>query len=189
MRQLVTLDRDGTINVEKGFLGDPADVELLPGAGAAVRRLNRAGCAVAVATNQSGVARGYYTLAEMEATNARVREALRAEGAEIDAFEFCPHHPDATVPEFRAVCDCRKPGTGMARRAAEKLGVRAEGAAVIGDRLVDVGLGLNLSGPAILVLTGAGAAEREEAGRAGLEPSAVVPDLKAAVEWLLARQE
>ena len=140
---------------------------------------------MAVATNQSGVGRGLYTLEVMHATNARMVEVLEREGARLDAVEFCPHHPEAAVAELRMVCECRKPGTGMAKSAAAKLGVKAEGAATIGDRLIDVEMGLKLGGRGILVLTGVGTEHRAMAAREGVAPTAIVADLSAAVEWLL----
>lgn len=188
MRPLVLVDRDGTVIVEKGFLGDPAGVELIAGAAAAIRKLNEAGWAVAIATNQSGVGRGFYSLERMRATNDRLVALLEAEGARLDAVEFCPHHPEARLEEFRKRCSCRKPGTGMAANAAAKLNLSADGAAVVGDRLVDVEMGLALGGPGILVLTGVGEEQREDAARAGITPTAIVPDLRGAVDWLLKRK-
>lgn len=182
MKRLALLDRDGTIIVDRGFLSDPAGVELLPGAADAIRQLNATGWAVAIATNQSGVGRGLYSLEAMHATNARVVEILGREEARIDAVEFCPHHPEASQ-----ACDCRKPATGMARTAAEKLGVSLAGAVVIGDRLADVKMGLAIGGAGVLVLTGLGVENRGLAAAEGVTPSAIVPDLGGAVEWLLAR--
>ncbi len=187
MKRLALLDRDGTIIVDRGFLSDPAGVELLPGAVGAIKQLNAADWAVAIATNQSGVGRGLYSLAAMHATNARVVEILSRAGARIDAVEFCPHSPEAGAGEFCRACDCRKPAPGMARAAAEKLGVSLAGAVVIGDRLADVKMGLAIGGAGVLVLTGLGVENRGLAAAEGVTPSAIVPDLGGAVEWLLAR--
>lgn len=186
---MVLLDRDGTINVEKGFLADPEKVELVPGAAAAIRKLNTAGWAVAIVTNQSGVGRGLYTLPAMHATNARVVEMLAAQGARVDVVEACPHHPDAGHPLLRRVCPCRKPRPGMAVRASRALGATLTGCVVIGDRLADIRMGLELGGKGILVLTGYGEQHRRLATRARVVPSAIVPHLPAAVDWLLGGAE
>lgn len=179
------LDRDGTVIVEKPFLADPAGVELIPGAAAAIRRLNEAGWAVAIATNQSGVGIGRYMIPPMLATNARVEELLAREGARLDAVEWCPHHPRAGHPLYRRVCGCRKPAIGMAVSAARKTGAWLTGCVVVGDRLVDVEMGLRLGGCGVLVLTGHGSKNRLLAERRGITPSATVPSLLEAVDWIL----
>ena len=189
-RRIVLLDRDGTINVEKGFLADPAGVQLIPGAARAIAKLNRAGFAVAIVTNQSGIGRGMYTREDMHATNARVVGLLRKAGARIDAVEFCPHHPEAMIPVLRRVCRCRKPGTLMARRAATRTGATLKDCVVVGDRLNDIRMGINLKGKSVLVLTGYGRAHsllarRERMKRDGTIPDAIVKDLPAAVGWIL----
>jgi D-glycero-D-manno-heptose 1,7-bisphosphate phosphatase len=185
MKHLALLDRDGTIIAEKKFLADPAGVRLIPGAARAIRKLNDAGWAVAIVTNQSGVGRGYYTLDAMHATNARVVELLARKGARVDAVEYCPHHPQAEVARYRRRCRCRKPGTGQALKAARRLGATLTGCGVIGDRLVDVEMGLRLGGSGVLVLTGLGREHRRLAAEEGVKPTAVVRDLPAAVRWIL----
>jgi D-glycero-D-manno-heptose 1,7-bisphosphate phosphatase len=186
MTRLALLDRDGTIIVEKRFLSDRERVELIPGAAEAIRRLNAAGWAVAIVTNQSGVGRGFYRLSDMHAVNARVVERLAGEGARVDVVEYCPHHPAGGIPWLRRRCNCRKPAPGQAIRAARRLGVSLTGCAAVGDRLSDVELGLRLGGRGILVLTGDGAAHRLRLARARITPSAVVPSLSEAVDRLLA---
>ncbi len=185
MRRMALLDRDGTIIVEKRFLADPAGVELIPGAAAAIRRLHDAGWAVSIVTNQSGVGIGQYMLPEMHATNARVVELLAREGAVLDSVEYCPHHPQAGHPLYRRRCDCRKPRPGMGFSAARKTASTLTGCAVIGDRLVDVEMGLRLGGCGVLVLTGYGARHRLLAERRRVTPSATVPSLSEAVDWIL----
>ncbi len=104
---MVFLDRDGTIIRDTEYLSRPDDVELLPGAADAIRALNDAAVPVVVVTNQSGIARGYLSVAEYEAVAKRLDELLAARGARIDATYYCPHHPD-----FGGNCDCRKPSAG-----------------------------------------------------------------------------
>jgi D-glycero-D-manno-heptose 1,7-bisphosphate phosphatase len=184
-KRIVLLDRDGTVIVEKSFLGDPRGVELIPGAARAIRRLKKAGWAVAIVTNQSGVGRGHYTLAQMKATNARTLEVLRRAGARVDSLEYCPHHPEAELPRYRRVCSCRKPGPGMARRAARKAGATLTGCVSVGDRLVDVKLGQNLGGKGVLVLTGYGRKHRVLAKKEGVRPDRIARSLPHAIDWIL----
>ncbi|MCR6629385.1 MAG: D-glycero-beta-D-manno-heptose 1,7-bisphosphate 7-phosphatase [Magnetospirillum sp.] len=148
-RRFVLIDRDGTLNVERHYLSDPDQLQLIPGAGAAVAALNRAGFGVAVITNQSGVARGYFDLARLDAIHARLRALLAAEGAKIDGLYVCPHGPDDD-------CDCRKPLPGMVRQAVAEHGFDPARAVVIGDKEVDVELGRAVGATTILVRTGHG---------------------------------
>ena len=187
-KAIVLLDRDGTVIVEKKFLADPDGVELIPGSARAIKRLKKAGYAVAIVTNQSGVGRGYYTLAQMKATNARTLQVLRKAGARIDSLEWCPHHPEAEVRKYRRMCNCRKPAPGMAIRAARKAGATLKGVIVVGDRLVDVELGQMLGGRGILVLTGYGRKHKALARKTGVKPDAVVGNLAKAVDWILGGQ-
>lgn len=170
-RAAAFLDRDGTILVEKNYLASPADVELIPEAAEALRRLQDAGYVLVVVSNQSGIARGLYGEAEYRAVDARMRELLRPHGVEIAASYHCPHHPD-----FTGECDCRKPAPGLFERAIRDLELDPARSWLIGDRLRDLAPAGALGARAILVRTGYGAAE---AGRAPAEV-AVVADLKEA---------
>ncbi|HYC33425.1 MAG TPA: HAD-IIIA family hydrolase [Gemmatimonadales bacterium] len=173
----VFLDRDGTIIEDAGYLGDPAGVRLLPGSAEAVARLNRAGRPVIVVTNQSGIARGLLGEQQYLATEARLDALLSSAGAAVDAHYHCPHHPDITGP-----CDCRKPGTLLYRRAAERFGLDPHACWWVGDRLRDVEAALTLGGRGILVRTGEGMIEAQ---RDGASRYAIVDDLAAAVGLIL----
>ena len=140
------IDRDGTIIRDSNYVRDPNDVELLPGAAAAIARLNGAGIAVAVITNQSGIARGWLTQADYAAVRARLDELLSAEGARIDGTFMCPHLPDITGP-----CDCRKPGLKLYREAIAQFGIEPRDSLFVGDRWRDVAPGVALGGRAILL--------------------------------------
>lgn len=166
------IDRDGTVIVEKDYLGDPAGVELLPGTVAGLRRLLELGYGLAMVTNQAGVGRGFYTEADMHAVNRRMADLLAEHGLAFEAIYYCPHHSEAG-------CACRKPAPGMIRQAQAELAVDAERSVVIGDRWSDVALGKGLGMTAILVETGYGADQTRDAGA-----DAVVADLAAAAEWL-----
>ncbi|WP_019832298.1 D-glycero-alpha-D-manno-heptose-1,7-bisphosphate 7-phosphatase [Sphingomonas sp. PR090111-T3T-6A] len=148
-RPAVLLDRDGTIIVERDYLSDPALVELETGAVEGLRALAEAGFVLAVLTNQSGIGRGYFDLMAAKAVNARVAELLAAEGIVIAGWYLCPHAPDEE-------CDCRKPRPGMARQAAEELGLDLARSWVIGDKSSDVGLADAVGARSILVTTGHG---------------------------------
>ncbi len=143
------LDRDGTIMYDFHYTDQPEDVILLGGAARAVRRLNDAGIPVIVATNQSGIARGFFTMADAERVNARLQELLVAEGAHYDDIYVCPHHPD-----FSGACACRKPGTLLFERAALDHGLDVARSVFIGDRFRDIEPGLTLGGAGILVPNG-----------------------------------
>jgi D-glycero-D-manno-heptose 1,7-bisphosphate phosphatase len=137
-RPAAFLDRDGVLIVDDGYPHDPAKVQWIPGAWQAVRRLNEAGYFVFVVTNQAGVGRGYYT----EETVRRLHRWMAAEmakaGAHIDAFEYCPHHPEAEVAAYRRSCNRRKPGPGMILDLMAHWPVEREGSFMIGDRSTDV---------------------------------------------------
>jgi D-glycero-D-manno-heptose 1,7-bisphosphate phosphatase len=137
-RPAAFLDRDGVLNVDRGYTFRPDDLELMPTAAAAVRRLNATGYTVIVVTNQAGVARGFYSEDAVKAFNAHMREVLQAQGARIDAFYYCPHHPDGTVKELAIRCDCRKPAPGMLEQAAHDWPIDRGHSFLIGDKDDDV---------------------------------------------------
>lgn len=133
------LDRDGVLNIDHGYTHRPEDLAFVPGAAAAVRRLNQSGRKVIVVTNQAGVARGLYDEAAVERFHAAMAKALAAEGARVDAFYYCPFHPEALVEAYRhADHPDRKPNPGMLLRALSDFGVAPEDAFLIGDRDSDL---------------------------------------------------
>lgn len=174
LRPAAFVDRDGTINVERNYLRSPAELELIPGAAAGLKDLQARGFALVVLTNQSGVARRYFTLDAVAAVHARLAEMLAAEGVILDAVYLCPHGPaDA--------CDCRKPLPGMALRAAADLGLDLARSVMIGDKGVDLGLGRAIGARTILVRTGHGLAEEPVAAKLA---DFVADDLAAAANWV-----
>jgi len=182
----VFLDRDGTIIEEVGYLDRPERVELFPWTIDAVRVLNRAGLAVVLVSNQSGVARGFFTEDVVDAVHQRMADLLAEGGARIDAYYYCPHHPDGKVPQYAQICDCRKPGRGLVDRAARELGIDPAQSFVVGDRWLDVALGRAVGAQSVLVRTGYGASE-EDRRPADLAADAVVDNLIAATSWILGR--
>ncbi len=187
LRPAVFLDRDGTLIKEKGYLRDPGAVELETGAAEAVRVLNRAGIPVVVVTNQSGIARGYYTQEDLGRIHQTLHRLLAAEGARLDGIFFCPHHPDGTVPAYRTGCACRKPATGMLERAARDLSLRLRGSCLVGDKRTDMQCAEAAGLVGILVTTGFGKQEWLETLRdpASPQPSLVAGSLLEAVERVL----
>jgi D,D-heptose 1,7-bisphosphate phosphatase len=180
------LDRDGTINVEKGYISNPADIELIPGAAMAVRSFIEAGFIVFGVSNQSGVARGYYSLEKAVEVSNRVAELLSAENAGIKEILMCPHHPKGAVAEFSIVCDCRKPATGMIKTALKKFNLTPTEIVVVGDKICDVELGINAGARTALVSTGYGAGEMETIKRnGGPHPDFFAKDLLEASRLLL----
>lgn len=176
-RSAVFLDRDGTIIEDVAYLREPSQVRLLPGAAAAIKRLNSAGLLAVVATNQSGIARGLLTTEEYTMSERRVDELLAQHGARIDAHYFCPHLPEVTGP-----CECRKPGTLLYRQASERFGIELPQSWWVGDRLRDVAPAQSLGGHGILVRTGVG---EQEATRPDAPPFSQAQDLAEAVEIIL----
>jgi D-glycero-D-manno-heptose 1,7-bisphosphate phosphatase len=133
-RPAAFLDRDGVLNVDYGYTHRPDQLEWITGAPQAVRLLNEAGYLVIIVTNQSGVARGIYDEAAVRQFHSHMQEALRVQGAHIDAFYYCPHHPQGTVKELAVRCDCRKPGTGMLEQAAREWPIDLGHSFLIGDK-------------------------------------------------------
>lgn len=188
MRAAVFLDRDGTLIDELGFLARPEDLHLYPWAGPAVRRLNEAGFAVVVVTNQSGIARGLFGERELSAIHARLAAELARHGAHLDDVLHCPHHPREGTPPLRSTCACRKPAPGLVLEAARRHELDLSRSYLIGDSLRDLECGARagLHGT-LLVRTGKGA---DELARwpASTPPPRVADDLLAAVEALLAQE-
>ena len=186
-RPAVVLDRDGTINREVNYLADPADFELIPGSGEAIAELNTAGFAVAVATNQSGIARGILDEERLARIHDRMSEALATHGAHVDALAYCPHHPTEGEAPYRKDCDCRKPRPGLVERTLTELGADPAKSWVIGDSARDLAAGAAVGLRGILVATGKGAEEHARLTREGNTPDHFAADLAAAVTWLLAQ--
>jgi len=181
LRPAVFLDRDGTINVEVNYLHRVADLELIDGVAAAIRALNQAGWLVIVVTNQAGIARGYYDVRAVHALHAHLGAVLAHQGARIDAFYLCPHHPDYSGP-----CACRKPEPGMLRQAAVDHQIDLARSWFVGDSAADLGAARAVGCRAVLVRTGYGrAVEAQVIAGALPRPDAIVNDIGAAVRLIL----
>lgn len=176
-RRAVFLDRDGTLNVDKAYLHAASDWQWIPGAVEAIRLLNDVGLLVIVTTNQSGIARGYYDEAAVQSLHTTVDAWLSVQGAHIDGYFFCPHHPDYSP----IACDCRKPAPGMLLAAARTFDIDLAHSFVVGDSARDVEAGRTVGAQPILVATGNGAQERIKVGT----DVPFVADVLAAAHWIL----
>ena len=173
----VFLDRDGTIMEDAHYIKSPDQVRLIPGAAAAVKKINDAKVPAIVITNQSGIARGIFKPEDYEAVRSHFESLLHAEGAHIDASYFCPHHPSVTDP-----CHCRKPATGMFEDALRDFGLDAANVAYVGDRWRDVVASKKLGGRGIMISSHMTTDEdRRKARSDGIETA---PTLAAAIEML-----
>ncbi len=184
-RRAVFLDRDGTLIRERGFVVEPAQVEVLPGAVEALHRLARAGFALVVVTNQSGIARGLYTEGDL----ARIHESLHESLDRLPAGYFhCPHHPEFDGP-YGGECTCRKPGAGLLHQAVEVLGLEMEGSYMVGDSARDLLAARGLPLSTVLVSTGLPWRQQLAAlEEARFYTDRMTPDLGAAASWILERE-
>jgi D,D-heptose 1,7-bisphosphate phosphatase len=180
----VFLDRDGTLNVDKG-VRSPADVELFPGVGRALRALRGAGYRLVVLTNQPAIARGEVDEAQLAAIHRRLEWELGKEGAYLDAIYVCPHHPERGNPgergELKLECDCRKPATGLCERACTELGLDKSGSWMVGDQTRDIEMARRAGLRSVLVRTGVGGSDEKFAAK----PDFVADNLAAAAEIIL----
>ena len=180
--KLVIMDRDGTINTESAdFIKSPEEWTALPGALEAIARLNHAGWHVVVATNQSGLGRGLFDVASLNAMHAKMHKELAALGGRVDAIFYCPHTPDDN-------CHCRKPAPGLFEQIGERYGIDLKSVPVVGDALRDVSAGAAAGCQPNLVLTGNGSVYRDIELPPGFPANTRVhQDLGAFADWLIAR--
>jgi D-glycero-D-manno-heptose 1,7-bisphosphate phosphatase len=149
----IFLDRDGTVNFEVGYLHKTTDWKWVPGVIEAIKLLNASGFLVIIVSNQSGIARGKYTRADVDKLHAYVNSELQLQGGTIDEFYYCEHHPEHGDTRE---CACRKPKTGMINQACNDYDIDLDKSWLIGDKLTDVKTGENAGVSTVLVLTGYG---------------------------------
>ncbi|MDQ5984381.1 MAG: Histidine biosynthesis bifunctional protein HisB [Syntrophus sp. SKADARSKE-3] len=180
-QRAVFLDRDGTINEEVGYLSNLDQLSIIPEAFEAVRLMNRRGFQVIVITNQSGIGRGYFDEAVVEGIHNHMRAVFLAEGAVIDYFYYCPHHPTKGRGVYLLACSCRKPEPGMLIRAAAERNIDLPSSYMIGDTLKDVLAGKRAGCKGILVETGYG----RDADTTETIPDYTAKDILDATLWIL----
>jgi len=166
-RPFVVLDRDGTIIVERHYLSDPGQIELLPGSIRGLRLMLEMGLGLVVITNQSAIGRGFFDEARLDLIHRRLRDLLRAEQIRLEGVYYCPHAPEDD-------CPCRKPRPGLIERAAQDLDFDLPGSFVVGDKAADIEMGRRVKATTFLVRTGYGA---EVAADPGIHADYVVDDL------------
>jgi len=185
----VFIDRDGTLTEEVGHVNHPGRLRLLPRSAEAVRLLNEAQVKAVLVTNQSGIARGFFTEEVLHAVHAELLNQLKAEGAFLDGLYVCMHHPTEGRLPYRQACDCRKPNPGLLLRAAADLDLDLGASVVVGDKASDLAMARPVGARSILVLTGYGLGEWEyRRPHFPVTPDHVAADLLDAVEWVMARR-
>jgi D-glycero-D-manno-heptose 1,7-bisphosphate phosphatase len=180
MERAVFLDRDGTIIEDPGYLDSCDKVKFLPGVSEAIARLNESGFKVIVITNQSGVARGYFTEETLKEINEHICRSLAEQGASIDMVYYCPHHIEGIIERYKKECHCRKPNPGMIEEATRNFGIDLGKSFVIGDKILDVETGRRTGCRTILLVS-----EEPPNKEMTASPDHVAPDLYEAVQWLL----
>jgi D-glycero-D-manno-heptose 1,7-bisphosphate phosphatase len=178
---VILLDRDGTVIVERNYLSNPCQVELIPGAARGLRHLAKLGAQLVVVTNQSGVGRGFFSMSDVDLVHQRLRELLEMEQVYLSGLYVCPHKPDD-------VCGCRKPRPGLVHLAAKELEFDPTGAFVVGDKECDIDLGRAVGATTFLVGTGYGG---EVYARGGAHHDYFVeglPEAATTIERLLAER-
>ncbi len=188
----VFLDRDGTLIKETGHLHRFDEVKIYPEALQAVSRVNRSGALAVVITNQSAVARGLLSEGDLQKIHRLINLEFQRNGARIDAFYYCPHHPEAGSGPYTQVCGCRKPEPGMLLRAARELGIELKESYMFGDRLDDVETGHRAGCQSILVKTGYGSEEMISGNKEEVSPlrrpAYVAENILEGVTWILERR-
>ena len=178
----VFLDRDGTINVEVSYLHRVEDVQLIKNVPEAINLLNHNGYKVIVLSNQSGVARGYFSEEDVRGVNREIDRLIRLKGGEIEDFYFCPHYLGGKIQKYAIQCSCRKPGIGMIGRAAQDYDIDISNSYMIGDKASDVKMANNAGCRSILVKTGYGL---EECSNIAIEADFIAEDLLDAAKWII----
>ena len=188
-RPAVFLDRDGTLIKETGHLHRFDEVKIYPEALQAVSRVNRSGALAVVITNQSAVARGLLSEGNLQKIHHLINLEFQRNSARIDAFYYCPHHPEAGSGPYTKVCGCRKPEPGMLLRAARELDIELKESCMFGDRLDDVEPGHRPGCQSILVKTGYGRKEMVSGNQEEVSPlrrpAYVAENILEGVKWIL----
>lgn len=164
MKKAIFLDRDGTINVDKGYVHRVEDFEFMERVPEAIAWMKQLGYLVIVLSNQSGVARGFFREQDVECLHRYINERLAEYGTGIDAFYYCPHHPQAVVETYRRECNCRKPGTGLLLQALQDYSIDLEKSWVVGDRERDLFLQCDAPLGRVLLKTECGDGKEQKNG-------------------------
>jgi D-glycero-D-manno-heptose 1,7-bisphosphate phosphatase len=182
----VFLDRDGTIIEEVNYLRRIEEMIVFPFSAEALQKLEAAGFLNVVVSNQSAIARGFLSEADLKTIHEELARRLEKDGARIHAFYYCPHHLEATIEKYRKACECRKPRAGLIFRAVSDLQIDVNASFVVGDRAGDIGAAREAGCRSVLVKTGYGETALKELG--DLQPAYVAENLLEAAEWIMRQQ-
>jgi D-glycero-D-manno-heptose 1,7-bisphosphate phosphatase len=189
-RPAVFMDRDGTVNEQVGYVNHTSRFHLLPGVCEAIRLLNERDFLAIIVTNQSGVARGYFPISLVHKIHTLLDNTLKKKGASIDGIFFCPHYPGGSIPEFTRDCDCRKPGTGLIKKACDSFDIDMSRSCVVGDNYTDLEMASRCGLDGILVKTGYGLGDLTYVlPQTPIKPCYIADDLLDAVKWIIQRDE
>jgi D-glycero-D-manno-heptose 1,7-bisphosphate phosphatase len=185
----VFIDRDGTVNEQMGYINHPDRFIILPGVADAFRVLNKNGFLAIIISNQSGVARGYFPVELVDNIHDLMRESLLRKGASVDGIFFCPHYPKGIVPEYSLDCNCRKPKTGLIKKACEHFDIDMSRSYMVGDHYTDMEMAERAGLTGILVKTGYGRGIIEyNLPRMTFKPRYIAEDLLDAVRWIMKKE-
>ena len=194
-KSAVFLDRDGTLIEGIGYLRRPEEIKIVPSALEAVAKINQNNFLAVVITNQSAIARGWLTEPDLQGLHRLIDEIFQGRGSRLDAFYYCPHHPEIGSRPYRKVCRCRKPKPGLLLRAAEEFNINLQSSYMIGDQLLDAEAGCRAGCQTILVKSGWGSRdlkllakgrkENQHPSSLKWQPDWIAKDILKAVEWIL----
>jgi len=182
LKKAVFIDRDGTINVEKGYVHKVADFELIPGAEEALQLLTKAGVKIYIVTNQAGIAKGLFTEADFHRLTDYMLDCFCKKSIKVERVLYCPHHPNGVIPQYAIHCRCRKPNTLLIENTIKDHGYTRDELALIGDKKTDIDAGMSLGIDTYLVLTGYGKEQHMS-----VTADFVAPNLLNAVQHILQR--
>lgn len=188
-KKAVFMDRDGTINQDVGYPHTYSSIKIFPYSFDAVKKINQAGLLAVIISNQSGVGRGIIKELNLQKIHQKMCSVFAQYQAKIDGIYYCPHYPLASNPKYKQECLCRKPQPGLALQASNELNIDLPRSYMIGDKVEDILLGLNIQATPILVLTGYGKQSLSQLQEKGISPAWVAPNLLYAVNWILDREK
>ena len=172
----VFIDRDGTINVNYGYISDPDDFKMYPGVAKGIKLLNEKGFKIIVITNQSGIARGYFSKGVLENIHEKMKKELSKEDAGVDAIYYCSHHPDEK-------CNCRKPNPGLLEKAIKDFDIDVKNSFIIGDRMLDVEAGHKIGCKTVLVPEDKELVKKERE-ESNVKPDFICNDFYTGAKWI-----
>ena len=177
MNNAVFIDRDGTINVNVGYLDNPERFKMYPGVTEGIKLLKKNGFKIIVVTNQSGIGRGYFSIKTLEKINQKMKNELSGKGANVDAIYYCPHHPEDN-------CNCRKPRTGLLEAAIKEFNLDISLSYIIGDRMLDMEAGHKIGCKTVLVPEDRDKIEKEME-ESNIQPDHICDNFYSGVTWIL----